>query len=127
MSVNESKLSSLERKFFDTFKSRYEYLVPQLHQHATAYDGTGYKPDFVLDLERHPRYVGVVIECQGGIFQSGKTGHSTGTRLVRDYQKCIIAQLNGYFFLPVAPTKQGILAAIDVIDKLFLESLEVAF
>lgn len=125
MQINESKLSSLEKRFLDTFRNRYGYLVSKLHQKPIVYDGANFKPDFVLDLDSHPRYIGVCIECQGGIFQAHKSGHSTGARLVRDYEKCVLAQINGYFFLPVAPTKKGISDAIDIIDKLFLESQEV--
>lgn len=123
--INESKLSSLEQKFLGVFRTRYTYLAHRLHQGTDPYQGRKYKPDFVLDFDSHPRYKGVVIECQGGIFQTNKSGHSTGARLVRDYDKCVLAQLNGYFFLPVPPTNTGISEACDVLDKLFLESQEL--
>lgn len=123
--IIEAKLSSLEKKFLDAFRYRYSYLADKLHRGNAVYAGSKFQSDFVLDFDSHPRFKGVVIECQGGIFTPTKSGHSSGTRLVRDYEKCVLAQLNGYFFLPVPPTKKGLSDACDIIDKLYLESQEM--
>lgn len=123
--IIEAKLSSLEVKFLNAFRHRYVYLSEKLHRGNAPYEGRKFQSDFVLDFDSHPRFKGVVIECQGGIFAPNKSGHSSGTKLVRDYEKCVLAQINGYFFLPVPPTKNGISNACDVIDKLYLESQEM--
>lgn len=123
---DESKLTSLESRFLGKLRTRYDYLASQLHRDSKGcYKGTKYRVDFVLDLINHPRYMGVCIEMQGGIFQLEKTGHSTGTKLVRDYDKCILAQTNGYFFLPVAPTNAALDNACDLLDKLYQETQEL--
>ena len=123
---DESKLTSLESRFLAKLKTSYPYLAGMLTRDNTrCYAGTKYRCDFVLDFMGHARYLGVVIEMQGGIYMQDKTGHSTGTKLVKDYDKAIVAQMNSYFFLPVAPTNAAIDKACEVLDKLYQETQEL--
>jgi hypothetical protein len=38
----------------------------------------------------------VLIECNGGTWSRGKSGHSSGSGIARDAEKVNAAQLNGY-------------------------------
>jgi hypothetical protein len=119
------KLTTLEAKFLSKLRARFPYLESKLTRDDEPYEGTNFQSDFVLRLDNHERFRGIVIECQGGILQRGKTGHSTGHKIIRDYNKCVIAQINGWFFLPVAPTDASITEACDTLDKLFMEFQEL--
>lgn len=120
--IDESKLTKLEVRFLNKLKFKYSYIANKLNQSKDCYEGRRFRPDFVLPLDGHDRYKGVVVECQGGIYQQSKTGHSTGKKLSRDYEKCTLAQLNGYFFLQIGSTNAEIECAIEVLDKLYMQS-----
>lgn len=58
---------------------------------------------FIYDFE----IVGknVLIECQGGVFSRGNSGHSSGTGIQRDAEKVNRAQMNGYTIFVLTPEK----------------------
>jgi hypothetical protein len=43
----------------------------------------------------------IIVEKNGGIWKKG--GHSSGTGLIRDYEKGNLAQLSGFIFLVYTP------------------------
>ena len=47
----------------------------------------------------------VLIECNGGIWSKGYSGHSSGTGIKRDADKVNGALLNGYFLFVLTPEK----------------------
>jgi very-short-patch-repair endonuclease len=48
---------------------------------------------------------GVLIECNGGVWARGQSGHSSGTGIQRDAEKTNAAQINGYAIFVFTPDK----------------------
>ena len=129
-STTGQKLSSLEYDFINTLSGRHAYLLKLLTRTNAPYAGSEYKSDFVLPLPGYDRWRGVSIELQGGIFQGSnnkgkkrsgpRTGHTSAKGIIRDYKKAILAQMNGYFFLPVAPGDDSLAGAADLVDQLYM-------
>lgn len=52
-----------------------------------------WKADFYL---RHYR---ILLECDGGLWSKGNSGHSSGTGIINGYDRCNEAQIAGYKML----------------------------
>ena len=48
---------------------------------------------------------GVLIECNGGVWAKGQSGHSSGAGIQRDAEKINAAQINGYAIFVFTPDK----------------------
>jgi hypothetical protein len=62
----------------------------------------------------------VLIDLQGGVWLKGRSGHSSGTGIIRDCKKLFMAQELGYkmFYLPDAMITAEYLRCIaDIIKK----------
>lgn len=57
----------------------------------------------------------LIVEKNGGIWKKG--GHSSGTGLLRDYEKSNAAQLAGYIYLTFTPKQLNSGAAIPAIKE----------
>lgn len=82
-----------ENKFWEIWTKKYPELP--LQREYKMFQNRQHRADFA-----HPPSM-VVIEIQGGIW-GGKSGHNSGTGLIRDYKKCCLAQSAGYAFFPLA-------------------------
>jgi hypothetical protein len=80
-------MSHLEQQFADLWVSRYPDI--DLHSEYRFSPPRRYRWDF-CHLESK-----VAIEIQGGVWM-GKSGHSGGTGLVKDYEKLCLAAASGW-------------------------------
>lgn len=87
--MNTINESHLERRF----KSIWESVAPELtlvEQKKGVVAGRRFVYDFlVLDA-------GVLVECNGGTWARGNSGHSSGSGIARDAEKVNQAQIFGY-------------------------------
>ena len=129
------KLSSLEYDFIRTLSTEpYQHLLKRLTRTNAPYEGSEYKSDFVLMLPGYDRWRGVSIELQGGIHQGSnkkggkrsgpRTGHTSAAGIIRDYKKTILAQLNGFFFMPVAGGDESLVGAAELLDNIYMQYRE---
>lgn len=47
----------------------------------------------------------VLVECQGGVWLKGKSGHSSGTGITRDCEKLSLAAIQGYRVIVCTPAQ----------------------
>lgn len=123
-------LNKHEKWFYNTLTKTHPHLADKITFNDKAYVGTRYKSDLVIPLPNHSYLKAVVIEIQGGIFQGygsggARTGHSSPEAITRDCHKCMIAQHNRYFYLPVVTTKAAFQAAVAFLDELYFEGCEI--
>lgn len=128
--TTKKALSSLELRFLELLGGDYAYLLKHLSRDDTPYQGHKFKSDFILPMPGHPQWKGISIELQGGVMQgtnrkSGRsgprTGHTSASGIARDYEKMIVSQLNGWFFLPVITGDANLLKAISLLDRLYMD------
>lgn len=88
--------SHLEKRFENLWKS----LAPDIPLEAQK---KGIVPGrrYIYDFYCPP--ANVLFEINGGIFARGKSGHSSGLGIQRDYEKVNQAQLQGYDIFVMAP------------------------
>lgn len=117
-------LNKDEKWFYNTLSKTHQYLADKITFNDRPYEGTRYKSDLVLPLPNHPYFKGVVIEIQGGVYQNygtkgARTGHASPDGIARDNHKCMIAQLNNYFYLPVMTNKAAYQAAVAFLHEFY--------
>jgi hypothetical protein len=130
--IKSDKLNEHEKQFLRLLLSQHPDLHDRIKLDNSPYKGTNYRSDLVMYLKagEHPYLIGVVIEIQGGTRQGwgqkdGKrTGHSTPQAIARDNHKCVIAQLNRFFYLPVVTTPAAYAVAVQILNDLVYENLD---
>jgi hypothetical protein len=73
--------------------------LPIIHQKKHVIPGRRFVYDFEIIGKN------VLVECQGGIFSRGNSGHSSGVGIQNDAEKVNRAQLNGYHIFQLTPEK----------------------
>jgi very-short-patch-repair endonuclease len=79
--------SNLEIKFRKLWENSYPSII--LQQEKTIIKGRKFRFDFIYLPSK------VAIEINGGIWM-GKSGHSSGKGIQRDYEKINLAQVSGW-------------------------------
>ena len=60
-------------------------------------------PDAAWHLHRRIDFIHTALEVEGGVFMRGKSGHSSGTGILRDMTKNNFAVANGWRVLRLTP------------------------
>lgn len=60
----------------------------------------------------------LAVEVQGGVWMRGKSGHSSGTGIMRDIEKAQLYVLRGIRYLPVTPEQVKSGQALQMIEQL---------
>ena len=63
-------------------------------------------------------YAPLAVEIQGGIWLRGRSGHSSGTGILRDIFKAQEYALRGIRYLPVTPDQVKLGIALQMIERL---------
>lgn len=92
------KESHLERRFRSIWNVVAADL-PIVPQKKNVVPGRRYAYDFCQEETM------VLFEIQGGIYAKGKSGHSSGTGIMRDADKVNLGQINGYNTFVITPEK----------------------
>ena len=71
--------------------------LPRPEAELTIIPGRRFRHDFGWPAYR------VVIEVQGGVYMRGKSGHSSGTGIVRDMEKLSLTTVAGWRTIQVQP------------------------
>ena len=80
-------------------------------------------PEFYFSTERLYRLdyaipdIKIGIEVNGGVWAKGNSGHSSGTGIMRDYEKSNLAQSLGWKILSVVPSQMESLEIILLIEN----------
>lgn len=78
-------------------------------------------PEFYFSTERLYRLDYAIpehkigIEVNGGIWAKGNSGHSSGTGILRDYEKSNLAQALGWKIITILPTSLTSFKALDLV------------
>lgn len=81
-------------------------------------------PEFYFSPERLYRLdyaipdLKIGIEVNGGVWSKGNSGHSSGTGIMRDYEKSNLAQTLGWKILSVVPSQMDSLEIIALVRRL---------
>lgn len=81
-------------------------------------------PEFFFSVDRLYRFDYAIpehkigIEVNGGVWSKGNSGHSSGTGIMRDYEKSNLAQSLGWKVLTVVPAQIKNFEAFDLMKKL---------
>ena len=133
------ELNTHERSFLRVVKMLHPELATRISFDDAPYIGndvtkpdSAYRSDLVLHFNdgEHPYLKGIVIEIQGGTRQGYganqgvRTGHSTPQAIARDNHKCVLAQMNGYFYLPVVTTNAAYRVAVEVMNEIMYQSID---
>src|SRR5690606_22139329 len=81
-------------------------------------------PEFYFSTERQYRFdyalpeIKVAVECNGGVWAKGNSGHSSGKGILRDYDKSNLAQSLGWNVISVTPDQLMTGYTIDLINDI---------
>ena len=106
-------MSELEERFAFQIKA---YELPEPKRQFKFHSSRKFLADFAWPEFR------LIVEINGGTWMK-KSGHNTGTGILRDYEKSNCAQLMGYTYLQYTGKELDDLTAIETV-KAFLERCE---
>ncbi|WP_286842714.1 MULTISPECIES: hypothetical protein [Sphingobacterium] len=81
-------------------------------------------PEFFFSVDRLYRFdyaipeLKIGIEVNGGVWAKGNSGHSSGTGIMRDYEKSNLAQSLGWKVLTVVPSQIKNYEALELLKKI---------
>lgn len=70
-----------------------------------------YRLDYAIPAQR------IGIECDGGIWLNGRSGHSSGSGIRRDMTKGNLLQSEGWKLIRIEPSELLLLSTIDLINN----------
>jgi hypothetical protein len=96
--------------FFDTTRQyRFDYAIPVCTESA------GSTLEEVYTNAQRP--LKIAIECEGGIWAKGNSGHSSGTGIMRDMEKGTLANVSGWTLIRRTPDQLITAETLDLIRK----------